>query len=62
MPQHNLDGLERYLLQGERLVVATHRHWTVVAEPLLTAFLGLVLALGIGFFRRMSRHYASPGH
>lgn len=33
--------------------------WVALLSPLAGP---LVLALGIGFFRRMSRYYASPGH
>ena len=29
--------LEKYLTPGERVVVATHRHWAAIAEPLATA-------------------------
>lgn len=34
---------ERYLVPGERVVVIARRHWTMVAEPVLTALLGLAL-------------------
>ena len=37
----------RYVLDAERVVLSTHRHWAVVAEPVLSAALGLVLALWI---------------
>ena len=45
MPQRNLDTLERYLLRGEKIVVAVHRHWATVAEPVALAILGLIVAL-----------------
>lgn len=45
MPERNLDNLERYLLRDEKIVVAVHRHWAVVAEPVATAVVGLIVAL-----------------
>ena len=39
--------LDRYLLDGERLVTAVHQHWGKVAEPVATAVAGLVLALWV---------------
>lgn len=39
--------LDRYLLDGERLVTAVHQHWGKVAEPIGTALAGLVLALWV---------------
>src|SRR6476469_7160948 len=39
--------LDRYLLDGERLVTAVHQHWGKVAEPMATAVAGLVLALWV---------------
>ncbi|GAB98157.1 membrane protein YdbS with pleckstrin-like domain [Kineosphaera limosa] len=45
MPARNLDHLERYLLRGEKIVVAVHRHWGVVAEPVALAILGLIAAV-----------------
>ncbi|MDO5711955.1 MAG: PH domain-containing protein [Micrococcales bacterium] len=44
MPERNLDHLERYLLKGEHIVVAVHRHWATVAEPVALAVVGLALA------------------
>lgn len=44
-PERNLDTLERYLLRGEKIVVARHRHWATVAEPVALAVVGLVIAL-----------------
>ncbi len=37
--------LDRYLLDGERLVTAVHQHWGKVAEPVALAVAGLVVAL-----------------
>ena len=37
--------LDRYLLDGERLVTAVHQHWGKVAEPVASATVGLVVAL-----------------
>ncbi|WP_406833067.1 PH domain-containing protein [Pedococcus sp. KACC 23699] len=37
--------LDRYLLDGERLVTAVHQHWGKVAEPVASAAAGLVVAL-----------------
>ena len=40
-------GLQRYLLDGERVVVAMHQHWGKVAGPVAAAVAGLVLALWV---------------
>ncbi|MDR6863464.1 PH domain-containing protein [Phycicoccus sp. 3266] len=37
--------LDRYLLDGERLVTAVHQHWGKVAEPVGSVLVGAVLAL-----------------
>jgi hypothetical protein len=37
--------LDRYLLDGERLVAAVHQHWGKVAEPVLSAVAGGGLAI-----------------
>ncbi len=37
--------LDRYLLDGERLVAAVHQHWGKVAEPVFTAVAGGVLTI-----------------
>lgn len=37
-------SLQRYLLDGERVVVALHQHWAEVAEPVGTAVAGLAAA------------------
>jgi hypothetical protein len=36
-----------YLLQGERVVVAVHQHWSRVVEPIVSAFLAFVVALWV---------------
>jgi membrane protein YdbS with pleckstrin-like domain len=38
-------GLERFLLPTERRVVAVRRHWSRLAEPALTALVGLLALL-----------------
>jgi membrane protein YdbS with pleckstrin-like domain len=38
-------GLERYLLPSEQRVIAVRRHWSRLAEPILTALGALVLLL-----------------
>lgn len=40
-------GLERYLLDGERVVTASHRHWAKIAVPVISVVGGLVLALAV---------------
>ncbi|MGB9378930.1 MAG: PH domain-containing protein [Mycobacteriales bacterium] len=40
-------GIQRYLLDGERVVVAMHQHWARAAAPVAAAFGGLVLALWV---------------
>ncbi|HEY7720794.1 MAG TPA: PH domain-containing protein [Pedococcus sp.] len=39
--------LDRYLLDGERLVTAVHQHWAKVAEPVASAVAGGALALWV---------------
>lgn len=39
--------LGRYLLDGERLVTAVHQHWAKVAEPVLSAVAGGLVALWV---------------
>lgn len=39
--------LDRYLLDGERLVTAVHQHWGKVAEPVGSAIAGLAVALWV---------------
>ena len=41
------EELDRYLLDGERLVTAVHQHWGKVAEPVGSAVAGLVLAFWV---------------
>ena len=41
------EELDRYLLDGERLVTAVHQHWGKVAEPVGSAVAGGVLALWV---------------
>ena len=40
-------GMERYLLDGERVVVALHRHWAKITGPVALAVLGLAVALTV---------------
>lgn len=40
-------ALRRYILADERVVVATHRHWARLWEPILTTSAAFVLALAI---------------
>ena len=40
-------GLERYLLDGERIVVAMHQHWAKVAEPVASTLAALVVVTWI---------------
>ena len=48
LPIHR--GLVRYLLDGERIVIAAHQHWAKVAEPVASAVAGLVLVLALDSF------------
>lgn len=41
------EELDRYLLDGERLVTAVHQHWGKVAEPVGSAIGGAILALWV---------------
>ncbi len=45
MPERNAHHLERYLLKDENLVIAVHRHWAVVTEPVALAVAGLGIAV-----------------
>ena len=45
LPRHG--GLDRYLLDGERIVTAAHQHWAKVAEPVLSAVAGLAVVLAL---------------
>lgn len=40
-------GMERYLLDGERVVVALHQHWAKITGPVALAVLGLAVALTV---------------
>ena len=40
-------ALQRYLLDGERVVVAIHQHWGKVSAPVAAAVAGLVAALWV---------------
>jgi Bacterial PH domain len=40
--------LERYLLRGEEVVVATRHHWAKLVEPVLTVLVGFVLIAWLG--------------
>jgi hypothetical protein len=46
-PRGNHQELDRYLLDGERLVTAVHQHWGKVAEPVGSAVAGAVVALWV---------------
>jgi len=41
-----LARVERYLLPSEQAVITVRRHWVVVAEPVASAVVGLVLVAG----------------
>lgn len=40
-------ALQRYLLADERVIIATHRHWAMLWEPILTTAGAFVLALAL---------------
>lgn len=40
--------LERYLLRGEEVVVATRHHWAKLAEPVATAVAGFLVVAWVG--------------
>ncbi|MBL0888475.1 PH domain-containing protein [Myceligenerans indicum] len=46
-------GLRKYVLSGEKIVFATHRHWILLWEPLLTTA-GSFVALVLAFFAASS--------
>lgn len=46
---HRPRSVERFLLSGERCVVAVRRHWIVIAEPWLTALGSLLLVAWLTF-------------
>lgn len=41
------EELDRYLLDGERLVTAVHQHWGKVAEPVASAIAGCIFAFWV---------------
>lgn len=47
MPARREPAMQRYLLDGERVVVAMHQHWARVAAPVAAAVAGLVVALWV---------------
>lgn len=40
-------ALQRYILADEKIIIATHRHWSMLWEPLLTTAVAFVLALAL---------------
>jgi membrane protein YdbS with pleckstrin-like domain len=38
-------GLDRYLLDGERIVTASHHHWARIAVPVISVAVGLIVVL-----------------
>lgn len=44
---HRRTGVDRYLLQGERLVLQAREHWVALAEPIATTVIGIALATGL---------------
>src|SRR5664280_774861 len=40
-------GMNRYLLQGERIVLRVHEHWATLAEPTLSMIAALALAVAL---------------
>lgn len=40
-------GMQKYLLVGERPLVADHQHWAKIAEPVASCLAGLVLLIAI---------------
>jgi membrane protein YdbS with pleckstrin-like domain len=40
-------ALQRYILADEKIIIATHRHWSMLWEPLLTTAAAFVLALAL---------------
>ncbi|MFD2028361.1 PH domain-containing protein [Promicromonospora aerolata] len=39
--------LQRYILANEKVIIATHRHWAMLWEPILTTAVAFVLAVSI---------------
>ncbi|NYG06711.1 hypothetical protein BJ986_001198 [Phycicoccus badiiscoriae] len=46
-PDRRHEELDRYLLDGERLVTAVHQHWVKVAEPVGSAVLAGLVAVWV---------------
>lgn len=42
-------NLDRYVLDGEHEILAQRRHWAVVAEPVGSAFAGLLVVLALDY-------------
>ncbi|GAA4714181.1 PH domain-containing protein [Promicromonospora umidemergens] len=40
-------ALQRYILANEKIIIATHRHWGMLWEPILTAAAAFVLAMAL---------------
>jgi membrane protein YdbS with pleckstrin-like domain len=40
-------ALQRYILANEKIIIATHRHWGMLWEPILTAAAAFVLAVAL---------------
>ncbi len=47
-PQINLDLVARYLVAGERVVIAVRYHWVTILEPIATAVLSLIFVIWVG--------------
>ena len=46
-PRTRHTELDRYLLEGERVVTAVHQHWAKVAEPVASTVAGAGVALWV---------------
>jgi hypothetical protein len=44
LQRRRLESLRRYMVPGERVLTATHQHWSQLAEPVATTTAGLLLA------------------
>ncbi|XVX20805.1 PH domain-containing protein [Actinomycetota bacterium] len=47
MPRRRHSELDRYLLDGERVVTAVHQHWAKVAEPVASAVAATIAAFWV---------------
>jgi membrane protein YdbS with pleckstrin-like domain len=45
--ERSFAGMERFLLPSERRVLAVRRHWSRLAEPFLSALVGLVVLMWV---------------